>query len=208
MKKTQIVHIRWWETFKNDEDFVNYLKNCKVSLEEKNKWHKSFLKNELKDECTIIKPDMPLRQNARYSDWKIVFNNYLEVLDNEIILIWTSLWWIFLAKYLSENKINKKIISTFIIAAPFDDTLPWEDLVWGFELGNNLSQIEKNSQNTRFMYSWDDPVVPLEHSEKYKEKLKNSEFFTYNNNFWHFQMEEFPEIVEIIKNDLKNYHKK
>jgi predicted alpha/beta hydrolase family esterase len=113
-----------------------------------------------------------------------------------------------LAKYLSENKINKKIISAFIIAPPFDDSLPLEDLVWWFELQDNLELIEKNSPNTRFIFSWDDPVIPLNHSEKYKNKLKNTTFITYNKGRGHFQMEEFPEIIDFIKNDIKNYYQK
>jgi predicted nuclease of restriction endonuclease-like RecB superfamily len=87
MKKTQIVHVRGGETFKNDSDYLNFLKNYKVTLEPKKKWHREYLKKKLENECQIIKPELPHTQNAKYRDWKIIFEKYLEVLDNEIILI-------------------------------------------------------------------------------------------------------------------------
>ena len=72
---------------------------------------------------------MPLQENAKYNDWKIFFERYIPFLRNNVILIGASLGGIFLAKYLSENKFPKKILSTYLICPPFDNTTLGEDLV-------------------------------------------------------------------------------
>ena len=110
---------------------------------------------------------------------------------------------IFLAKYLSENKFPKKILATYLICTPFDNTLSEEDLVGGFELKSDLSLIEKNSKNLNLLFSKDDDVVPVAHAEKYKEKLKNANFVIYESKNGHFKISEFPEIIQMIKNDIK-----
>ena len=146
---------------------------------------------------------MPLKDNAKYDEWKIHFERLLELLDKKIILIGESLWWIFLSKYLSENKLNKKIISIYMICPPFDNSLKWEDLVWGFELQNNLDLIMENCKNITLFFSKDDDIVPVDHAYKYKKKLPNANFVIYDSKNGHFNIEEFPEIVEMIKEDTK-----
>ena len=94
---------------------------------------------------------------------------------------------IFLAKYLSENKFPKKILSTYLICPPFDNSMPGEDLVGGFKLKSDLSLIEKNSKNLNLLFSKDDEVVPLSHSEKYRKKLKKANIILYESKNGHFQ---------------------
>jgi predicted alpha/beta hydrolase family esterase len=190
-------------TFKNREGYLDYLKNKKVRLSEKISWHGDYLKNKLGEDFQIISPRMPLMDNAKYEDWKIVFENYLEAMDNNFILIGTSLGGIFLAKYLSKNKINKKILSVYLVAPPFDDeSTQGEDLVGGFELDKDLSLIEKNCSDITLMFSEDDESVPEINAKKYREKLKNSKIIVYKSKNGHFQIEEFPEIVKMIKEDV------
>ena len=122
---------------------------------------------------------------------------------NKIILIGSSLGGIFLAKYLSENKFPKKIISTYLICSPFDNTLEGEDLVGGFKLKSDLSLLEKNSKNLYLMFSKDDDVVPISHAEKYRKKLKNADIIIFESKNGHFRISEFPEIVKMIKKDIK-----
>ena len=202
-KKIQIVYIHGGMTFNNREDYLDYLKNRTIYLEEMNFWSGDYLTQQLKDETTIIRPKMPLKECANYDDWKIYFERYLEVLDKEIILVGCSLGGIFLAKYLSENILSKKLISVYLICAPFDNSLDGEDLVGGFELDSDLSLIEKNCNNINLLFSNDDPVVPLSHAEKYQEKLKTAKFTFYDDKNGHFIVGEFPEFVEMIKSDLK-----
>lgn len=55
------------------------------------------------------------------------------------------------------------------------------------------------------MFSKDDDCVPVNHAEKYREKLPNANIVIYESKNGHFNIEEFPEIIESIKNDLKNF---
>jgi predicted alpha/beta hydrolase family esterase len=200
--KTQIIFIHGGMTFKNKKEYLQYLKTRKISLKRKIYWSNEHLRKELDKNFEIISPRMPLQDNARYSDWKIHFERYFPLLRNDIILIGSSLGGIFLAKYLSENKFPKKILSTYLICAPFDNTIPTEDLVGGFKLKSDLSLIEKNSKNVYMMFSKDDDVVPVSHAEKYRKKLPKAKIIIYKSKNGHFKISKFPEIVKMIKNDV------
>ncbi len=200
--KKQIFYIHGGMTFKNQEDYLDFLKNRKVSVEDKIKWSGDYFNNALKNNFHIIKPRMPLQDYAKYGDWKIHFERFFEQLSNDIILIGNSLGGIFLAKYLSENIFPKKILSVYLVCPPFDDTLIGEDLVGGFELQSDLSMIGKNCKNINLLFSQDDNCVPVDHSEKYGEKLSDVNIVIYKDKNGHFQVPEFPELVDMIKNDL------
>ena len=202
-KKTQIFLIHGGSTFKNKKDYLSHLKNKEVSIEKKIRWSDDYLDKEVGKKFEIIRPRMPLSENAKYSDWKLYFERFIPLLKNNVILIGNSLGGIFLAKYLSEHKFPKKILSTYLVCPPFDDTIPTEDLVGGFKLKSNLSLLEKNSKNLYLLFSKNDDVVPVSHAEKYRNKLKNAKIVIYKNKNGHFKISKFPEIVEMIKSDLK-----
>ena len=146
---------------------------------------------------------MPQQDNAKYEDWKIYFERFIPYLRDNVILIGASLGGIFLAQYLSENKFPKKILSTYLICAPFDDTCIGEDLVGGFKLKSDLSLLPKNTKNLYFMFSKDDDSVPVSHAEKYRKKLPDTNIIIYPSKNGHFNISKFPEIVKMIKNDIK-----
>lgn len=198
--KPQILMIHGGNTFKNRKDYLKYLKTKEISIEKKVRWSEGYFDKELSRDFEIIRPRMPLQDNARYEDWKIWFERYIPLLRNNVILIGGSLGGIFLAKYLSEHKFSKKILATYIICPPFDDTLSEESLAGGFKLKSDLSLIEKNCRNTTFIFSKDDDVVPVAHAEKYRSKLKNSKFIIFKSKNGHFLVPKFPEIVKMIKN--------
>ncbi|MEK6927652.1 MAG: hypothetical protein AABX11_04425 [Nanoarchaeota archaeon] len=77
-------------------------------------------------------------------------------------------------------------------------------MVGGFRLKSNLSLVEKNSKNLYLLFSKDDECVPLYHAEKYTNKLKDAKIIIYENKNGHFKISEFPEIVKMIKKDVKN----
>ena len=146
---------------------------------------------------------MPLQDDAKYKDWKIFFERYVPYLRNNVILIGSSLGGIFLAKYLSENKFPKKILSVFLVCPPYDDQLPQEDLAGGFALSKDLSRLDSCAKHVRLMFSKTDDVVPVNHAEKYRKNLKKAEIIIYENKNGHFSISEFPELVRMIKNDFK-----
>lgn len=200
--KTQIVIIHGGMTFKNKKDYVHFLKTRDISIEKHISWSNEHLQNKLGNNYEIIRPSMPLQDNAKYNEWKIHFERYIPFLKNNCILIGKSLGGIFLAKYLSENTFPKKILSTYLICPPYDNSIPGEDLVGGFKLQSDLSLLEKNSKNLYLMFSKDDPVVPVSQAEKYRKKLKNANIIMYENKNGHFRITKFPEIIKLIKTDV------
>ena len=202
-KKIQIFIIHGGTTFKSKKDYLHFLKTRKISIEEKIYWSNEYLKKNLGSNFEIVKPRMPLQDNAKYNEWKIHFERYFTQLRDNFILIGSSLGGIFLVKYLSENKFPKKILSTYLVCPPFDNTITGEDLVGGFKLKSNLFLIEKNSKNLYLMFSKDDDVVPISHADKYRKKLKNANIIIYESKNGHFNISEFPEIVKMIKEDVK-----
>jgi predicted alpha/beta hydrolase family esterase len=202
--KIKILLIHGGMTFYSRKDYLNFLKSRKVFPDKKISWSGEYLEKNLGPEYIVIRPRMPLQDNAKYAEWKIHFEKYLKLIENNFILIGNSLGGIFLAKYLSENQLNKKPISTFLICAPFDDSLTNEDLAGGFKLKSNLSLIQKNTRNLYLLFSKDDDVVPVSHAKKYAKKLKGSQIIIYKNKNGHFNIPKFPEIIKMIKKDIKN----
>lgn len=202
-EKNQILFIHGGMTFKKKEDYIKFLKTRKINLDPINKWNDIYLKKKLGKKFQIIKPRMPLQEYSEYKEWKIHFENYFPHLKNNIILIGESMGGIFLAKYLSENKFPRKILSTYLVAPPFDDSMPGEDLAGGFKLKSDLSLLEKNIKNLYLLFSKDDDVVTLPHAKKYKNKLKKAKIYIFKNKNGHFVVSKFPEIIKMIKNDIK-----
>ena len=191
-------------TFKNKKDFLKFLKNRNISIEERTRWTDvGYLERNLGKDFKIIRPRMPLSDDAKYNEWKIHFERYFPFFRDNIILIGISLGGIFLAKYLSENKFPKKILSTYLICPPYDNTIPEEDLVGGFKLKKDLSLLEKNSRKLYLMFSKDDPIIPISHVEKFREKLKKANIIIYDSKVGHFKISKFPEIVKMIKSNKK-----
>ena len=202
MKQIQILTIHGGNTFKNNKDYLHYLRTKKISIDKRVRWVPEYLEKALGKNFNIISPRMPLQDNAKYRDWTILFKRYLSLLSDKFILIGSSLGGVFLAKYLSENKLSKKALSVYIIGPPFDNTLPGEDLVGGFTLKKDLSLIEKNCKNLYLLFSEDDDVVPVAHADKYRKKLKKAHIIIYKNKNGHFNVPKFPEIIKLIKADI------
>ena len=204
MKKTQVLVIHGGMTFKDEKNFLRYiLKERGVSTGNKVYWSKEPLQKALGNKFEVTNPRMPLQDYSEYRYWKPYFERFLPLLGKDFILIGESLGAIFLAKYLSEHKLKNKALSVYLVCAPFDDTLPHEDLVGGFTLKKNLSELEKNTKNLHLLFSKDDDVVPVSHAEKYKKRLTKANIVIYKSKNGHFNVSTFPEIVKMIKRDIK-----
>jgi len=200
--KKQIVIIHGGTSFKTYEDYISYLKNEEISLEDlkpSKKW-KDTLAAELGEDYEILIPRMPNSNNARYDEWKLWFNKIAEILNDEVVLIGHSLGGIFLAKYLSENIFPRKIITTILVAAPFNDTddVDGQESLIDFSLPSSLAKFTEQSQKTYLMHSQDDHVVSFEQLKKYQQALPSAQIMVFDNR-QHFLHETFPEMVELIK---------
>lgn len=200
--KTQVLLIHGGMTFKNRKGFEHWLKTREISFERWPSWTDKYLTDRLGKDFEVIRPRMPLSDNATYAYWKLHFERLIPLLKHNSILIGNSLGGIFLAKYLSEHTFPKKLLSVYLVCPPFDDSLSGEDLAGGFTLKSDLSRIEQNAKHIYLMFSADDDVVPVSHAEKYREKLLNATISIYTRKHGHFRVATFPEIITKIKKDV------
>jgi uncharacterized protein len=196
--KQQVIVIHGGTTFETYEEYISYLKNKEIILEKlrlQKDWKNTLTQN-LGDNFDVLLPRMPNGTNARYEEWKLWFERIIPFFTKNVILIGHSLGGIFLAKYLSENNLSKKIKATILIAAPFDDA-NGESLV-DFKLPPTLTKFAENGGMIFLFHSKDDSTVPFEQLAKYKKALPNAKTITFDNRE-HFNQETFPEIIELIK---------
>lgn len=191
----QVVIIGGGTTFESYKDYLSFLKNKELTLENfrpDQDW-KDTLAVKLGRRFDVLLPKMPNKTNARYKEWKIWFERIIPFLNQDVIFIGHSLGGIFLAKYLSENKFSKTIKATVLVAAPFKK----DDLV-DFKLPSSLAKFAKQGGMIYLVQSKDDPVVPFEQLGKYKQALPNSKTIILDNRE-HFNQEAFPEIIKLIR---------
>ncbi len=198
-RKPQIVLIHGGEAFKTRKEYVRFLKNRKVSVEKWRGWSGEYLDEKLGGKFQIIRPRMPLQDNARYGDWEIHFERYLPHLRDGVILIGSSLGGVFLAQYLSRHAFPRNIAGAFLVAPPFDSNAGGDEFAGGFPLKGSLRLFEKQAKNLHLFFSRDDAVVPPAHAEKYRAKLPHAKITIYKSKRGHFRVATFPEIVKAIK---------
>lgn len=197
--KTQVVIIHGGDTFETYQEYLSSLKDFQIDLDYINKkgWKKS-LQEKLGDDFAVISPKMPNSGNAKYLEWKIWFEKFFPFLNDEVVLIGHSLGGLFLTKYLSENIFPKKIKATLLVAPPFDSA-DSEYTLGDFSLPNELIKFQEQGGKIYFYHSKDDPVVSFVDFNKYKKALSTASFIVFEDRE-HFVQEEFPEIIEKIKN--------
>ena len=196
--KKQVVVIRGGDTFRTYKEYISFLKDYKLDFKKlQSKGWKSNLPEDLGKSFEVISPRMPNTMNARYKEWKIMFEKFFPYLKNNLILIGHSLGGIFLAKYLSENKFPKKIKAVFLVAAPYNDK-DSEYSLGDFKLPRKLDKFRKQCAKIFLYYSKDDPIVPFSDLGKYKKSLPEAEAAVFKKR-GHFGQSKFPEIVKAIK---------
>lgn len=201
MAKIQILYIHGGMTFRSREEYIEYLRTRELSIDFNDKWSTTYLDENL-PLCKVIRPRMPLSEYSNYEDWKIHFERYLELVDEEIILMGLSLGGMFLVKYLAENDISKKVLSLYVVGAPFDGS-GRKYIAGGFDLPDDISYVEGQCENIRMLFSEDDPVVPIAHAERFQAELPDAKIYRYSDKKGHFKIKEFPEIVQMIKEDIR-----
>lgn len=202
--KQQVVLIHGGNTFENDKEYISSLKNKKIDLEYLRphpEW-KNRLPGELGADFDVLIPRMPNGSNAQYEEWKIWFQRILILLDEGAIFVGHSLGGVFLAKYFSENKSIKKIKAAILIGAPYDDEGGSEKLA-SFSLGGSLEQFACQASKIYLIHSQDDPVVPFSQMKKYKKVFPGAREMIFKDK-GHFNIENFPEIIQLIKNIAAN----
>lgn len=193
----QILVIHGGDAFNSYEEYIEALKAKTVNLErETTKGWKAQLGERLGADYQVLTPQMPCKQNAKYSEWIIWFEKHLPFLRDGVILIGHSLGGIFLTKYLSENRVPVHIKATLLVAAPYNT--PTEHPLGDFVLTALLQQFEEQAGSVILYHSADDFVVPFSNAERYAQALPNAELQRFENR-GHFNDEAFPELEKDIQ---------
>lgn len=177
------------DAFDTENDYAKALSQSPVRFfEDKTGW-KTTLFRELSNALTVLIPTLPKKDDAKYSEWKLVFDKFATALDPETtVYVGHSLGGIFLAKYFSEN--GMRADSVHLVAAPFEKC-------GTFELVQDVSNLSKNVSKIHLWHSEDDPVVDFEDLGKYRRVLRNAEVHVFRDRK-HFNGERFDELADAI----------
>jgi predicted alpha/beta hydrolase family esterase len=198
-QRTQVVVLHGGMTFDSYDDYLSFLKTREVDIDTfraKTDW-KASLGVRLGEDFDVFTPRMPNGTGAHYVEWKIWFERLLSVVNDNSIFVGHSLGGIFLAKYFSENDVLKKIKATILVAAPFDGAGSDESL-GDFILSASLKKFADQGGSIYVFQSKDDPYVPPEQAGKYQVRLPHARVMMFEDRA-HFNMEEFPELVSLIR---------
>ena len=131
----QLLFVHGWNLLENDDELIKAIESREINPFEEKKRRRMTMEKYL-PEFQVIKPEMPNKDMARYKVWKCYFEKHLPFLNgDEIVLIWHSLWALFLLKYVGENKLPFKIRQLHIISPVFDSEWlnEWDNYLWDFE---------------------------------------------------------------------------
>lgn len=209
LMKKQIIYIHGGDSFSNREDFLLALATNPVRDLPNNpnnptpvSW-KATLAEDLGAEFEVLTPKMPNRENARYDEWKIWFERYLELVEDKVILIGLSLGGMFLAKYLSENKPTVRIARLYLLAAPGGEFLGEEKYGDCADFRFTAKQAENITKNVELVNIWhseDDFIVPISELDWYQKSLPEAKITRFKDKN-HFLLPELPELLEELKQD-------
>lgn len=191
MKQCMVIH--WGRVFATDEAFYEYLRQHPLDPYHPDRVNRrDWLGHALGVWWEVFIPKMPSPLHATYTWRTIRFEKYLPVIQWEhIVLIWNSLWWSFLCKWLSENTFPKKINQLHLVATPITKAT-LGDFLWDLTL---LPHLETQCDEIYLYHSRDDDAVPYTQSELLKKHLPTAKFLTFDTR-GHFYEPTFPELLE------------
>lgn len=200
----QIIYIHWWNVFPDEDTLIKVLESWTYDPQrEKRKKRGNRIAEYLKSDYDFFRPPMPNELNASYKVWKLRFEKVQNIVNNEdLILIWHSLGWMFLIKYIWENWFPKKVKQLHLVSAVFDESDMDEDEKYSWDFAYNsdiIVNLQKYCDQIFIYHSTDDDIVPYSHAQKIKSYLPNAKLITLHDR-WHFNQETFPEILENILN--------
>jgi uncharacterized protein len=142
-------------------------------------------------------PKMPHPENPDYLPWKNRLAKEIDRLDDGAILIGHSLGGSVLAKFLSEERVQKRFAALCLAATPF-----WGEKGWEYEafylnegFGAKLSRIPRI-----FLYhSRDDGMVAVAHVKRYAAALPKAAVRVVKGRGHAFEKDGLPELVEDLQ---------
>ena len=168
--------------------------DCDRDLQKPKKSRKNRLCDSISSHYECLRPQMPNWFKADYESWKIWFEKFFKYLNEEdIVLIWFSLWAMFLMRYLSENEFPRQIHQLHLVAPERK-----EEWLSGFHsTKKNLEKMIGQCESVTLYHSKDDMIVPYESAERLTEAFPMIRFESFETR-GHFIQPAFPELLENI----------
>jgi hypothetical protein len=211
-----LIFIHGGESFTDESAYQKFLCETYISWQSefwtpeiKKSWTQEIAKKWYDKWGSVLMPAFPNKLNARYTDWKIVFDWILSQMDagDELTLIWWSLGGCFLLKYFweiekyhsnpqieSDDPINLLFIQGIhLLAACISE--------WDFIAPENYNTLRSLGSKVHIWHAEDDMVVPFSVAEILAQELPNAttHFFWSERWYVHFHgIESIPELEKII----------
>jgi len=196
----QLIYIHWWMCFPDTETMCEVIAKRDYNPLEEKIWKDRF--EALKSTYQIIRPEMPNKNMASYMIWKMWFEKTFPYLnDDDIVLVWHSLWAMFLIKYLWENTFPKEIKQLHLVSSVFDESDMDDDKKYSWDFAYDpkvIPHIENQVEEIFLYHSTDDDIVPYAHTQKIKAYLPKAKVITLTDRGHFFGQLEFPELLENI----------
>ncbi|MCW3116381.1 MAG: hypothetical protein JWM28_463 [Chitinophagaceae bacterium] len=132
------------------------------------------LQKALGKDYEISYPRMQTDEAAPDFGWLKQIGKEIGKLRDDVILVAHSLGASLLLKYISENKVSKKVAGIFLISTPF-----WsgkEKWVQGIELQEDFAESVPKNSRIFFYHCRDDEEIPFNHIASYRHKLPVATF--------------------------------
>ncbi|MDP3763140.1 MAG: alpha/beta hydrolase [bacterium] len=168
-----------------------------------------YVKKELEARGFIVQvPTFPETDAPRLDKWLPVLKHKVGTPDTDTYLIGHSVGCITILRYLESLGHGQKVDGVVLVAG-FTDKLGFKELKNFFTTKIPFEKIKEKANHFVAIHSDDDPYVPLEHGDIFKEKLGAQ--LIVKHNFKHFSgpvdkedsCTELPEVVESIMRMLK-----
>ena len=154
----QIFIFHGGSSYSTYESYLEDLQSKQLDYERlrpKQSW-KTWLAEQMPD-TDVLLPSLPNSDNARFEEWKIIFEKLIPFFDNDVRLVGHSLGAMFLAKYLQDNPLHSKVSQLLLLAGGYDDDSN-EDL-GDFRI-TSATNLPLSAKEIHLFHSQDDPVVP------------------------------------------------
>lgn len=192
-----VIVIGGGDSFDTYDQYLSALRGRVLTFDRlRGKGWKSTLSPALGDGYDVLSLRMPCPDNAKYLEWKILFEKLLPLLSDQAIFIGHSLGGIFLAKYFSEEGKSERVKALLLVAAPYERGDEYS--LGDFEFTDDLRCLASSDIPIHLYQSKDDPIVPFSNLERYVQALPSAVPHIFEGH-GHFLGEEFPEIIEDIK---------
>lgn len=198
-----LIFIHGGESFTEESQYLDFLRNIYAQYyispwedREKNDYRTYISRKWIWEWWQVYYPVMPNKLNARYNEWKIVFEGVLSKLnsEDEVTFVGGSLGGCFLLKYFSEIHLFPYVINQiYLLAACISE--------WDFTAPTSYEYLQKLWNRVHIWHAEDDAVVPFSTAEELSRFLPEAQthFFPHEKWYGHFHgVDRIVELEEVI----------